>query len=92
MTEKDFLEKYPEFKKLIEQHIPIDAIKEILDKHFVRLKDAGKLEIFNRTWIERQKVKDAIDKLIPDPTSIGDGNTYESIILYRLKKDLGLDE
>jgi len=85
LTDKTFLEKYPEFKKFYElivrgtpsPNTELTLIKEILDEHFVRKEEydnndlawKGTLQIFKDHSIDKQKVKDAIDKLKPKEIS-----------------------
>lgn len=101
MADKTFIEKYPEFKghqTSCECCIEHNLIKKILDKHFVRKEEHRKLwrnmdgllnsYMEGRKTIGKQKVKEAIDKVIP----LNIESAQNMILNNQLKKELGLDK
>lgn len=92
MTEKTFLEKYPEFTDyrycddIVEkQGIYIESdVEEIINKHFVRRTDIEKIgESHYRQW--KREVKDAIKRCNINSESKTD-------FIYQFQKELGLED
>ena len=89
------LEKYPEFNgkvDLINELVTWRTVEEILDKHFIRKEVLEQLEhdleySYEATHIEKQKVKDAIEKNINNVTTMYDWKKCKLNIL----KELGLE-
>jgi hypothetical protein len=91
MTEKTFIDKYPEFKSRIEYYdddkIHLKELESILDKHFMTKEKAGSMTqlVVEKTLKGyKRKVKDAINKIF----DINDEE--DKVHNYMIKEELEL--